>query len=226
MPALSDRTCVAQKCQERKFDLIFLDLHMPRLEGIEACERIKAGVRNSMTPIICMTSDTDTHTAIDVRAAGMVELLPKPFTDAAFARVVGTWCPVERGVAAAKPPPLAVVSPPNLPVLNRAALAPIDQAFRKKLLCTWEEGFPAVLKGLEVACAAKDHRTMAHLAHGLKGSCAQVGAVAMTALARWIQENTTHATSASLVKLEALFNETVAECGVAFGTHAQPPRRQ
>lgn len=194
---------------------------MPRLDGIEACQRIKAGVLNHKTPIICMTSDTDTLTNMDVRAAGMVEVLTKPFSDMAFARVVQKWClavvPAADTAAAAAPADSApnVVAPL---VLNRTALASVDAAFRQRLLASWKRGFPAVFKGLETARAAFDNRTVASLAHGLKGSSAQVGAMALADMARWLQEDATRATPESLARLQALFDETVVECDAAFGT--------
>lgn len=44
-------------CAKQKYDLIYIDHHMPYLTGIEVLREIRAGIANKDTPIIMMSSD-------------------------------------------------------------------------------------------------------------------------------------------------------------------------
>lgn len=64
--------------QEEKFDLIFMDYHMPGLDGIETTKEIKKIESAKNIPIIALTADVQESTRKEVLNVGMVELLSKP----------------------------------------------------------------------------------------------------------------------------------------------------
>lgn len=67
-----------QQCQQQQFDLIFMDMRMPIMDGIEATKQIKLLTSYIDTPIVALTanaSSADKSTCIDV---GMKDLLAKP----------------------------------------------------------------------------------------------------------------------------------------------------
>ena len=61
-------------------DLIILDVHLPDIDGFEVCRRIKADVRNALTPVV-MVSAVFSRTEHCVRglSGGADAYLPKPF---------------------------------------------------------------------------------------------------------------------------------------------------
>jgi len=63
---------------EKQFDLIFMDIHMPVMDGLEASEKIlalKVGV-----PIVAMTANIMIHDRELYKENGMVDYVGKPFT--------------------------------------------------------------------------------------------------------------------------------------------------
>jgi CheY-like chemotaxis protein len=61
-------------------DLVILDVHLPDIDGFEVCRRIKADVRNALTPVV-MVSAVFSRTEHCVRglSGGADAYLPKPF---------------------------------------------------------------------------------------------------------------------------------------------------
>lgn len=63
--------------QSSDFDMIFMDIHMPIMDGIEATTKIREF--NSEIPIIALTASTMTKVKQKVLACGMNEIVAKPF---------------------------------------------------------------------------------------------------------------------------------------------------
>ncbi|MDI1328386.1 MAG: ATP-binding protein [Brevundimonas sp.] len=68
-------------CEHTAFDLIFMDVRMPELDGRETTRRIRAGGGpNAVAPIIAVTADTSADDIAACTAAGMTYFVPKPIT--------------------------------------------------------------------------------------------------------------------------------------------------
>jgi len=61
------------------FDFVFMDVHMPEMDGIEATRTIRAD--GNGIPIIGLTADAFVERHIEFKQAGMTEVLTKPFTE-------------------------------------------------------------------------------------------------------------------------------------------------
>jgi class 3 adenylate cyclase/CheY-like chemotaxis protein len=65
-------------------DLILLDIMMPKIDGIEACRRIKADATLPFTPIILVTAKSDIKDVVAGLEAGADEYLTKPLDQTAL----------------------------------------------------------------------------------------------------------------------------------------------
>ncbi|MCL2805723.1 MAG: ATP-binding protein [Treponema sp.] len=63
---------------EKLFDLIFMDMHMPVMDGLEATAKIKEF--NTSIPIVALTANVMSHDRELYRATGMADYVGKPFT--------------------------------------------------------------------------------------------------------------------------------------------------
>jgi two-component system, OmpR family, alkaline phosphatase synthesis response regulator PhoP len=62
-----------QKAQEEPFDLILMDMLMPKLSGLEALEALKKDDRTRRIPVVILSNsslDTDMQRAMELGAAG------------------------------------------------------------------------------------------------------------------------------------------------------------
>ena len=74
------------------FDLVLMDVRMPRLDGLEATQRIRAREdRISEVPIIALTANASEDDRKICLAAGMNDFLAKPVEASALSRVLNRW---------------------------------------------------------------------------------------------------------------------------------------
>jgi CheY-like chemotaxis protein len=64
---------------EKPFDVIFLDVVMPGMNGFEVCSKIRDTVPNRTTPVVFVTSLNDADTRAQMRRTGGNDLMRKPF---------------------------------------------------------------------------------------------------------------------------------------------------
>ena len=66
-------------CSQQKFDLIFMDCQMPKVDGYEATRRIRQSNRlNSQTPVVAVTANVMTQDRLNCFQAGMNDFVKKP----------------------------------------------------------------------------------------------------------------------------------------------------
>lgn len=90
-------TCVADGEQAvaaaaaQHFDLILMDIQMPRMNGFEATRRIRALPAHPTTPIVALTANAFAEDRQQCLAAGMNDFLAKPFEPRALYATVRRW---------------------------------------------------------------------------------------------------------------------------------------
>jgi CheY-like chemotaxis protein len=67
---------------------VFLDIDMPRLNGIETCRRLRSEPGTADATIVMLTGDSDDEAERDARAAGADLFLTKPFSPLHLLRLV------------------------------------------------------------------------------------------------------------------------------------------
>jgi CheY-like chemotaxis protein len=72
--------------EEHQPEIVFLDIDMPRMDGYEACERIRAAEGTTDATIVMLTAAREAHAKAE--AAGADRLLTKPFSPLAVLKLV------------------------------------------------------------------------------------------------------------------------------------------
>ncbi len=68
-----------EKARTMKFDLIYLDVDMPGINGFELCSRIRADTQNKTTPVVFITGLSDFENRARSTMSGGNDLIAKPF---------------------------------------------------------------------------------------------------------------------------------------------------
>nr|KAJ3410468.1 kinase-regulated stress-responsive transcription factor skn7 [Polyrhizophydium stewartii] len=74
----------------RKYDLVLMDIMMPKLDGVSATSRIRQF--DQLTPIVSMTSNTTESDCITYLAHGMNDVLAKPFNKSSLLEMIVRYC--------------------------------------------------------------------------------------------------------------------------------------
>jgi DNA-binding NtrC family response regulator len=80
-----DVDAALQKIKLRNYDLVLLDLKMPKRSGMEVLKSIRT--QWPELPVIMVTGHGTIETAIEATKLGAINFLPKPFTPAELTNV-------------------------------------------------------------------------------------------------------------------------------------------
>ncbi len=194
-----------------KFDVIFLDCHMPELDGYAAARIIKKlqEQRQTQIPVIAMTANVLQGNREACLAAGMDEFMAKPIEAEELERVLRLWTEQKpeanstmHGAPYAIPGPAAIAQPRSATSLPPAESASAGVKFinhsilmerfndsnRKKLLEMFCESLPSEFNDIENNLEQQNFAAVKASAHSLKGACATVCAWQLTETLESLEE--------------------------------------
>ncbi len=82
-----------EKLETRDFDIIFMDCHMPVLDGYETTRQIRSNHDLRQPPIVALTANAISGDREKCLAAGMSDYIAKPFTYEEFIQVLERYLP-------------------------------------------------------------------------------------------------------------------------------------
>ncbi len=170
--------------EEKKYDLIFMDIQMPVMDGIEATRRFRAFKRgpNLGVPIIALTAHALAEDRKNCLAAGMDDYLAKPID---LEQIQKTFARLLPGYS----PPLQTAPYQGLP---------------PQLVATLRRSIPQKLQTALEAIKTNDATRLSKVAHDLKSNFAGLG---QEALAQGFRELETRAKEEKAQDLAELFLE-------------------
>lgn len=83
-----------EKVQSSQYNLLFMDLHLPMMDGFVACEQIRHfedREQRPATPIIGLTADVNDNARQRSQVAGMNSLMPKTLSADELARMIDSY---------------------------------------------------------------------------------------------------------------------------------------
>jgi len=189
------------------FDLVFMDIQMPEMDGNEACRRIRAelGEQGQALPVIAMTAHAMAEDRQRSLAAGMSDYLTKPIDPEALYQLIERWLTPGAGQGASEAPSIIgsaagpVDQPQHLPDLPgidcQDGLARMSGNVSRylQILVRFGELSAQVGSWLRASLEQLDWFEGIRVAHSLKGTAGTIGAkelqAAAAALEKAMREN-------------------------------------
>lgn len=84
-----------EKIQQADYELVFMDIQMPGIDGLEATRRIRQDLCNTYTRIIAMTAHAMQGDKERCLAVGMDDYISKPIDPDKLSRMLLAWLPVD-----------------------------------------------------------------------------------------------------------------------------------
>ncbi len=177
------------------YDVVFMDCHMPEMDGFEATRQIrKREGNNRHTTIIAMTASASDGDREECLAAGMDDYISKPVNPEALREAIERKRPRDRdalgtqiGTELSGSRSGKVVDTKTLDALRDLQTA-TDGDFLNEIIDLFIKETPHRLSAIKGALANSNARLLAQQAHALKGSTVQLGATRMTDLCEILEE--------------------------------------
>ncbi|MWC28576.1 response regulator [Paenibacillus sp. MMS18-CY102] len=178
-----------RQLEDKRFDVVLMDLQMPVMDGMEASRRIREREDLNNMPIIAMTADAMKGVKEKVLESGMNAYLTKPFDPASLYELLQRLMPEREQTE--QPVRDTPAIPDQLPGLQlKEAIHRLGGNVRLYLgiLRRFASDHAGDVGKIQAALAASDNRQAELLAHTLKGVAGNLGAVELMDAAAMLHE--------------------------------------
>jgi signal transduction histidine kinase/CheY-like chemotaxis protein len=175
---------------QRQYDLVFMDVEMPEMDGLEAAARIRKTLPENSQPVIVGTTAYTTKEDRDAcLESGMDDHIGKPIRIEELQATLAKWGKEllkRKSAVAAAEPPARLVDEERL-ALIRSIGGDSDPGLLSDLIDIYLAEFPDHLREMAAALDGSDHPRLVRAAHKLKGSSSNLGIVFISDRCREIE---------------------------------------
>lgn len=159
--------------REGNYNMIFMDLQMPLMDGYEATSRIRKLERGAVIPIIALTASTMRSKKELALETGMTDFISKPFRPSSLLEKIKAYCNCHMAQ-------MQESTQEHLfsEVLDRTGLSEIygdDAEYAADIFGLFIEGYHDDLAELSQALKSQDLEEVQRIAHKIKPGYAMVG---------------------------------------------------
>ncbi|MCL2442926.1 MAG: ATP-binding protein, partial [Treponema sp.] len=153
---------------EKQFDLIFMDMHMPVMDGLEAADKIIKIDKN--IPIVALTANVMSQDRELYKTSGMVDYVGKPFTSQELWRCL-----------------MKFFTPKDWKTEDKARYEKSEEELRQKLINNFVNNNRNKFNEIKEAINADDMKLAHRLAHTLRSNAGQLGKIQLQRAAEDIE---------------------------------------
>lgn len=165
-----------QSLQTQTYSLIFLDLNMPFLSGLELMEKLRTSeTLNRLTPAIAVTAHAHSQQHQALIAAGFNDILVKPILLRSLKRIIEQWQPLSN-------------IRPEYYAAQIIKKTEFNHELSQQMLNKLFDDVPENLREIDRAIQALDYQQARQIAHKLHGTFCFYGFADFLALADRLEQ--------------------------------------
>ena len=154
---------------EKQFDLIFMDMHMPVMDGLEASSKILE--LNTGVPVVAITANIMANDREIYRRSGMHDCVGKPFTAQELWRCL-----------------MKYLTPASFDTSQKSSYVEADVEFQKSLKLYFVRNNQKKYEEIIDALNAGDIKLAHRLVHTLKSNAGQIGRILLEKAAAEVEQ--------------------------------------
>lgn len=170
----SEGQLAVKLAKENNYDLIFMDIELPDINGYEITKNIRANeCSNKLVPIVALTAHVDEVSKINCINMGMNAVVTKPLSSEQAAEILNALIPhrnpssqINKDIASARREEYAA-----LPLFDFESIIKqfSDEELAREMITMLVKSLPEVRQALMVAYDIKDWDAIQKIAHKLQG---------------------------------------------------------
>ncbi|MCG9545193.1 two-component sensor histidine kinase BarA [Vibrio sp. Isolate33] len=233
------------KATETPFDIIFMDIQMPQMDGVTACENIKKLANNANTPVIAVTAHAMIGERDRLLEAGMDDYLTKPIEEHVLQQVLIHWSPTSEVEHIEK------INPDHPAVsaeIDNSQVSETEASVHKNIIIDWQAAMkqaankedlardmlqmlvdfiPEVYEAAEKAIEDSDYpvEQLIHIIHKMHGSSSYSGVPRLKSVCATIEKELRSGTSVEDIEPELFELQDELEKVQATAIHYLKPAK-
>ncbi|WP_233998931.1 response regulator [Microbulbifer pacificus] len=172
--------------RDQYFDMIFMDIQMPDMDGIATTRKIREQESGRRTPIIALTAHVGTEEKSRLLSAGLDDYLSKPVSEVQLTHTVKRWMDVNSADTGFTISP--AVAPRLVDISESLNLANQDPGLARDLLRMLLKGLHEDEQELARLFAQRNHKGLFEEVHRLHGGCCYCGVLRLRSATGQLQE--------------------------------------
>lgn len=183
----ADGASAIEQCESEDFDVILMDLHMPKLDGLATANRIRdLGTPSARARIIALTADARPEERARLLEAGFDDYLNKPISIPALISAIEALFDPDAGRNDRVDEPITL----SRLIDHQQALSAAgnDSELTRRLQDMLATELDDKLPALDRMIAQRDHRGAAELLHQWAGAGGYAGATRMTQACQMLRQ--------------------------------------
>ncbi|WP_299592041.1 response regulator [uncultured Microbulbifer sp.] len=172
--------------RDQHFDMIFMDIQMPGMDGIATTAKIREEESGRRTPIIALTAHVGTEEKSRLLSAGLDDYLSKPVSESQLSHTVKRWMEI---YAPSEYEQMTTLTGPRLVDIGEGLnLANQDPSLARDLLRMLLKGLHDDEQELSRLYQESEYQGLFELVHRLHGGCCYCGVPRLRTATEQLQE--------------------------------------
>ncbi len=199
---------------QREFDAVLMDIHMPELDGVEATKLIRSQARFASLPVIALTAGVTKEEKDRCMATGMNDFIAKPINPEKLIATLVQWLlpvvEIAETAVAFEEKKFGSLDLPGFDLQNLLVLLGNNQQLATQMLFDFMANMKTVSFEIEALLKAGDFASAKELAHKIKGVSGNIGAVRLYAAAEALEAELYRGSSVTFNEFNVAFNQAIA----------------